>query len=65
MGLVSYVKESYSELTNHVTWPSWSEAQKLTVTVAVFSIIFALIIWGIDSVFSKVITNYFSWIRNS
>jgi len=65
MGLVSYVKESYNELTNHVSWTSWSEAQKLTVTVAVFSIIFALIIAGIDWVFSKAITNYFTWIKNS
>ncbi len=65
MGLVSYVKESYNELTNHVSWTSWSEAQKLTVTVAVFSIIFALIVAGIDWVFSKAITNYFTWIKNS
>jgi preprotein translocase subunit SecE len=65
MGLVSYVRESYSELTNHVTWPTWAEAQKLVVTVAVFSIIFALIIAGIDFVFSNAIENYFSWIKNS
>ncbi|MGB3591646.1 MAG: preprotein translocase subunit SecE [Nonlabens sp.] len=65
MGLVSYVKESYSELTNHVTWPTWPESQKMMVTVAVFSIVFALIIAGIDFVFSNAIENYFSWIKNS
>ncbi len=65
MGLVSYVSESYSELTNHVTWPTWAESQKLVITVAVFSIIFALIIAGIDFVFSNAIENYFSWIKNS
>lgn len=64
MGLVNYVKESYNELTNHVSWPTWSEAQKSAVTVAVFSIIFALIIWGIDTVFSNALTNYFSWVKN-
>lgn len=64
MGLVNYVKESYNELTNHVSWPRWSEAQKSAVTVAVFSIIFALIIWGIDTVFSNALTNYFSWVKN-
>ncbi len=64
MGLVTYFKESYNELVNHVTWPSWSEAQKLTVTVAVFSVVFALIIYGIDTVFSKFITNYFEWIKS-
>jgi preprotein translocase subunit SecE len=64
MGFVTYVKESYNELVNHVTWPSWAEAQKLTVTVAVFSVIFALIIYGVDTVFSKAITNYFDWIKS-
>jgi preprotein translocase subunit SecE len=64
MGFVTYVKESYNELVNHVTWPSWAEAQKLTVTVAVFSVIFALIIYGVDTVFSKALTNYFDWIKS-
>ncbi len=65
MGLGTYIKESYSELTNHVTWPTWAEAQKLTITVAVFSIIFALIIAGIDYVFKNAIENYFEWVKNS
>ncbi|MDP5078353.1 MAG: preprotein translocase subunit SecE [Nonlabens sp.] len=64
MGFVTYVKESYNELVNHVTWPSWAEAQKLTVTVAVFSVIFALLIYGVDTVFSKALTNYFEWIKS-
>jgi preprotein translocase subunit SecE len=65
MSLITYVKESYNELTNHVTWPTWAETQKLTVTVAVFSIIFALIVAGIDYVFSAAIENYFSWIKQN
>lgn len=62
-GIVNYVKESFNELKNHVTWPTWSEAQSLTVLVAVFSIIFSLAIWGVDTVFSRVIKAYFSWIN--
>ena len=62
-GIVNYVKESFNELKNHVTWPSWSEAQSLTILVAVFSIIFSLAIWGVDTVFSRVIKAYFSWIN--
>ncbi|KJD33667.1 preprotein translocase subunit SecE [Tamlana nanhaiensis] len=62
MGIVNYIKESFAELKNNVTWPSWAEAQSLTVLVAVFSIIFSLAIWGVDTVFSKVITAYFQWI---
>ncbi|MFV0564596.1 MAG: preprotein translocase subunit SecE [Flavobacteriaceae bacterium] len=62
-GFVNYVKESFSELKNNVTWPTWAEAQRLTVLVAVFSIVFSLAIWGIDTVFSKVITYYFQLIN--
>jgi len=63
-GLANYVSESYNELKNHVTWPSWAEAQRLTVVVAVFSILFSLAIWGIDTVFSGVIEQYFEWIKS-
>ncbi|QFZ55011.1 preprotein translocase subunit SecE [Oceanihabitans sp. IOP_32] len=61
-GIVNYVKESFGELKNNVTWPTWAEGQNLTILVAVFSIIFSLAIWGIDTVFSSVITTYFDWI---
>jgi len=62
-GLITYVKESFEELKNNVTWTPWPEAQRLTVLVAVFSIIFSLAIWGVDTVFSRAITTYFSWIN--
>ncbi|RSK39196.1 preprotein translocase subunit SecE [Mangrovimonas spongiae] len=62
-GIVKYIKESFEELKHHVTWPTWSEGQSLTVLVAVFSIIFSLAIWGVDTVFSKVVGFYFKWIN--
>ena len=61
-GIVNYVKESFDELKNNVSWPTRAEAQSLTVLVAVFSIIFSLAIWGIDTVFSKLIALYFQLI---
>ena len=57
--MIDYIKESFEELKNHVTWPSWAEAQNLTVIVALFSIIFSLAIWGVDTVFGKVVEFYF------
>jgi preprotein translocase subunit SecE len=62
--MVNYIKESYNELRNHVTWTTWSEAQRLTVIVAAFSVILALAVWGVDTVFSKVISLYFEWIKS-
>ena len=62
--MVNYITESYKELKNHVTWPTWAEAQRLTIIVAVFSILLALAVWGVDSVFSKVVGLYFEWSKS-
>ena len=62
-GIVKYVKESFEELRLHVSWPSFNEGLNLTVLVAVFSIIFSLIIWGLDTVFSRIIKEFFNLIN--
>lgn len=43
-----YIKESYNELLNKVTWPSWASLLESTKLVLVGSIIFALIILVMD-----------------
>jgi|TARA_B100000768_G_scaffold104867_1_gene97395 preprotein translocase subunit SecE len=63
VGIVGYVKESFEELKNNVSWPTWTEGQSLTVLVALFSIIFSLAIWGVDTIFSNVVELYFNWIK--
>ncbi|RED47363.1 preprotein translocase subunit SecE [Winogradskyella eximia] len=62
-GLITYIKESFEELKNNVSWTPWPEAQKLTVIVAVLSIIFSLAIWGVDTVFSRAVKAYFEMIH--
>ena len=47
-----YLKESYIELKK-VKWPDRKTAWKLTGTVFIFSVIMALILFGLDSLFSK------------
>lgn len=59
MNLIQYIKDSFEELNNHMTWISKEEAQKSTVTVAVFTIIFALAIAGIDYVFQTGLDTFF------
>ncbi|MGM0634465.1 MAG: preprotein translocase subunit SecE [Bacteroidota bacterium] len=61
--ITNYINESYKELKNNVTWPSYAEAQRLMLIVAVFSILFSLAIWGVDEVFSGVIRQYFNWVK--
>ncbi len=61
--MIDYIKGSFEELKNHVSWTPLAEAQSLTVLVAVFSIIFSLAIWGVDTVFSSIIKEYFNLIK--
>ena len=62
IAMIQYVKESFEELRKHVTWTSWSELQRLTTIVIVFSILFSLAIWAADSVLSRVVKFYFQLI---
>ena len=62
--MLTYIKESIEELRNHVTLPTRAESSNLMVVVAVFSILFALATWGVDTVFSKLIKLYFDNILN-
>ncbi len=43
-----YIKESYIELTEKVTWPTWRELQNSSILVLVAAIIIALIISLMD-----------------
>lgn len=61
--MVNYIKESYEELKNHVTWPTLAEAQREMVIVVVFSILFSLVVWGMDSFFEWVMALYFNFMK--
>jgi preprotein translocase subunit SecE len=60
--ILNYIKESFNELRDHVTWTPIVELQKMTLVVLVFSIIFALIIWAADSILSEVFKLYFQFV---
>lgn len=51
-----YLKESYNELVNKVTWPSRSNLQGNTIAVLVASLILALIIFLMDFVSKNALT---------
>ena len=48
--IILYIKESYNELINKVTWPSWANLYSSTIVVLVASLILALIIFLMDVV---------------
>jgi preprotein translocase subunit SecE len=48
--ILLYLRESYDELINNVTWPTWAELFENAKLVLVGSAIFALIIFLFDFV---------------
>ena len=60
--MIDYIKDSFEELKNNVSWTERSELQRLVVIVLVFSVLFSLAIWGADTLLSEVIQFYFNLI---
>jgi len=54
MKLKLYIEESYKELTQKVTWPTWQELQSSAIVVMIASLIIAMLIFLMDSSFSNV-----------
>ena len=49
--ITNYVKESYYELVNKVSWPTWTEVVNSSVVVLTASVIIAIVIFAMDLVF--------------
>ena len=56
----SYIRSSYEELVNKVSWPTWSELQSSSIVVAIASLIIALIIYLMDQTFSSILNVFYS-----
>jgi preprotein translocase subunit SecE len=59
----NYFSEAFEELKTNVSWPEWAEVQKYTIVVALFSVLFALLTWGIDELCAKAIAGFFNLIK--
>jgi preprotein translocase subunit SecE len=44
----NYFRESYRELLEKVSWPTWTQLQQSTVIVLVATVLITLIVWGMD-----------------
>ena len=49
--LRNYIRESWDEIKNKMTWSKYSELQSSAILVLVASSLFALVIGGIDWMF--------------
>jgi len=46
--ITTYFKESYRELMEKVTWPTWIQLQQSTVIVLVATVIITAMVWIMD-----------------
>ena len=53
---INYLKESYTELTKKVTWPTWDKLQSSALLVMIATVIFAVVIFAMDFAFRHLMT---------
>ena len=55
-----YIKESYIEMTEKVTWPTWRELQSSAMLVLIATIIIALVVAGMDQLIGLALKYFYS-----
>jgi len=58
--VAEYIKESYIELTEKVTWPTWRELQSSAILVLIAALIIALLVFGMDQIIGYVLRLFYS-----
>ena len=59
---MGYIKDSYKELVEKVSWPSFSSLQSSTLVVMVASLIFALVVLVMDFSFEGIMKMVYSFL---
>lgn len=57
----TYFRESYRELLEKVSWPTWNELQQSTVIVLVATLLITLIVWIMDLISSSILHLVYSF----
>lgn len=61
--VVAFLKDSYEEIKNKVTWPKYDELQKSSTLVLVASLIFAVLVGAVDFAFKNGMQAYYDFFR--
>ncbi|WP_127126316.1 preprotein translocase subunit SecE [Pseudoflavitalea rhizosphaerae] len=48
--VTTYFRESYKELLEKVSWPTWTQLQQSTVIVLVATVVITAMVWVMDIV---------------
>ena len=61
---MGYIKDSYKELVEKVSWPSFAQLQSSTIVVMVASLIFAMIVLAMDVSFETIMQGIYKFLGN-
>lgn len=50
-GFKAYLEDTYNELVNKVSWPTWKELQSSAIVVLIAALVIALVVWVMDVIF--------------
>ena len=58
-----YIQEVGEELLRKVTWPTWTELQESAIIVMIATLIFAVIVFGMDFFFEWGMEKLYKYIQ--
>lgn len=59
----TYFSETKNELVNKVSWPTWAELQSSAIVVMISSVIIALVVFAMDTVFDILMKNAYDLLK--
>jgi preprotein translocase subunit SecE len=62
--VTAYFKDSYRELLEKVTWPTWQQLQQSTMIVLIATVIITLIVWVMDLGIASALHFFYSFFKS-
>ncbi len=61
--ITAYIKDSYKELLQKVTWPTWDQLQQSTMIVLGATLVITLMVWVMDLAANNVLKLIYSFFK--
>ena len=60
----AYIRDSYHELLEKVTWPSWAQLQQSTAIVLVAALLIMAMVWIMDFASNQLLQLIYSFFKS-
>jgi preprotein translocase subunit SecE len=60
----AYIRDSYHELTEKVTWPTWAQLQQSTAIVLVATLLIMAMVWIMDFASNQLLELIYSFFKS-